>query len=168
MGEAREAGSGLLALDNVDAYDKAKKILRNRLGNQFVADAYRKRIDIWPMIQPSDGQGLRKFPDFLQHCHTAMNTIQYLNVLNDLDENQNMIRKLPSQVVVRWIRVIGKWLAADELEESSKPFRTMKGTTKAGYPPFKEFCKFLEKEARILCNPVTSLQALKTRKQGQG
>ena len=38
----------------------------------------------------------------------------------------------------------------------------MKGTTKAGYPRFKEFCKFSEKGARILCNPGTSLQALKT------
>ena len=96
-GEAREAVSSLLALDNVDAYDKAKKILRNRFGSQFiVADAYRKRINSWPKIQPTDGQGLRKFADFLQHCHTAMNTIQYLNVLNDPDENQRMIRKLPS------------------------------------------------------------------------
>ena len=32
---------------------------------------------------------------------------------------------------------------------------------KAGYPPFAEFCKFMRKEARIACNPVTSLQALK-------
>jgi len=102
-GEAREAVSGLLALDNIDAYDKAKKILRNQFGNHFiVADADRKRINSWPKIQPIDGQGLRKFTDFLQYCHTAMNTIQYLNVLNDPDENQKMIRKLPSQVVVRW------------------------------------------------------------------
>lgn len=162
-GEAKESISGLLALDNVDAYSKAKKILMNRFGNPFiVADAYRKRIDSWPKIQPTDGQGLRKFADFLQHCNTAMNTIQYLDVLNDPDENQRMIKKLPSHVVVRWSRVVDEWLAADELEEGSEPSRTWKRTTKAGYPPFEEFCKFLEKEARISCNPVTSLQALKS------
>ena len=88
-----------------------------------------------------------------------MHTIQYLNVP---DENQKMIRKLPSQVVVRWSRAVNEWLAADELEQRSEPFGTTKGKTKAGYPPFKEFCKFFQKEARVLCNPVTSLQALKT------
>ena len=121
----------------VDAYDKAKKILIDRFGNQFIAvDACRKRINGWPKIQPTHGQGLRKFADFLQHCHTAMNIVQYLNVLNNPDENQKMIKKLPSQVVVRWSRVVDEWLPADELEEGREPFQTMKGTTKAGYRPF--------------------------------
>ena len=123
MREARDAVSGLLALDNVDAYDKAKKILIGRFGNQFIAvDACRKRINI-------------EFADFLQHCHTAMNTGQYLNALNNPDENQKMIRKLPCQVVVRWSWVVDEWLPADELE-GSEPFRAMKGTTKAGYRLF--------------------------------
>ena len=68
-----------------------------------------------------------------------MNTVQDLNVLNNPDKNQKMIRKLPSQVVVRRSRVVDEWLPADELEEGSEPFRTMKGTTKAGYRPFQTF-----------------------------
>ena len=92
-GEAKEAVSGLLTLDNGDAYQKAKKILTSRFGNQFmVADAFRKKINDWPKIVPNDGQGLRKFSDFLEHCNTAMNTIHYLNVLNDPDENQKISR----------------------------------------------------------------------------
>ena len=31
----------------------------------------------------------------------------------------------------------------------------------AKYPPFKEFCPFLKREARIACNPINSLQATK-------
>ena len=68
-----------------------------------------------------------------------MKTIQYLNVLNDPDENQKIIQKLPNHLVVRWSRVVDEWIAVDELE----------------------FCKFMRKEARIACNPVTSPQALK-------
>jgi len=65
-GATEEAVSGLLSLDNVDAFSKAKKILTNRFGNPFtVADAFRKRINSWPKIQPNDGQSLRKFSDFL-------------------------------------------------------------------------------------------------------
>ncbi|KAL9976864.1 hypothetical protein ACROYT_G014202 [Oculina patagonica] len=105
--EAKEAISGLLAFEDTKAFTKAKKILKDRFGNPFiVADAYRKRINNWPKIPPNDGQALRKFADSLQHCNTAMNTIQYLNVLNDPDENQKMIRKLPTHVVVRWSRVV--------------------------------------------------------------
>jgi len=79
--------SAVYYLDNVDAFSKAKKILTSRFGNPFtVADAFRKRINSWPKIQPNDGQSLRKFSDFLEHCNT-MNTIQYLNVFNDPDEN---------------------------------------------------------------------------------
>ena len=87
-----------------------------------------------------------------------MNTIQYL--LNDPDENQKMIKKLPSHVVVRWSRVVDKWLEDEIEDDSSVPQRRMQAN-KSGHPPFAEFCKFVSKEARISCNPVTSLQSLK-------
>ena len=91
-GATKEAVSGLLSLDNVDAYNKAKKIVRNRFENPFtVADAFCKRLNSWPKIQPHDGQSLRKFSDFLEHCNTAMKTIQHLNVLNDPGESQKII-----------------------------------------------------------------------------
>ena len=160
-GEAKEAVSGLLSLDSVNAYNKAKRILASRFGNHFiVADAFRKRINDWPKIQPNDGPGLRKFSDFLEHCNTAMTTIHYLNVLNDPDENQKIIKKLPTNIVARWSRVVDEWIAEVEPEEYSTPQLTKK-QLKAEYPPFSEFCKFMSKEARIACNPVTSPQALK-------
>ena len=72
-GEAKEAVSGLLSLGSTEAYQKAKKILTDRFGNQFmVADAFRKKINNWPRILPNDGQGLRRFSDFLEHCNTAI------------------------------------------------------------------------------------------------
>lgn len=157
-GEAKESISGLLALEDTEAFRKAKKILKDRFGNPFiVADAYRKKINNWPKIPPNGGQGLRKFADFLQHCNTAMNTIQYLNVLNDPDENQKMIKKLPSHVVVRWSRVVDEWLGEDEKDVDGTVPQRRTQANKSGYPPFAEFCKFVSKEARISCNPVTSL-----------
>ena len=168
-GEAKEAVSGLLTLDNGDAYQKAKNILTSRFGNQFmVADAFRKKINDWPKIVPNDGQGLRKFSDFLEHCNTAMNTIHYLNVLNDPDENQKILKKLPNYLVARWSRVVDRWVAEEELDEeqSEETLQTAKNRAKVGYPPFSEFCKFMKKEARISCNPVTSPQALKGEDKG--
>ena len=57
-GEAKEAISGLLALDNTGAYGKARKIVTDRFGNPFIAaDAYRKKLNGWPNIPANDGQG---------------------------------------------------------------------------------------------------------------
>ena len=57
-GEAKEAIRGLLALDSEHAYREARKILSDRFGNRFlVANAYRKKINEWPKIQPNEETG---------------------------------------------------------------------------------------------------------------
>ena len=114
-GEPKEAISGLLLLETEDAYKQARKILSDRFGNPFlVADAYRKKINEWPKIPPNDGTNLRKFSDFLIHCQTAANTMKYLKVLDDPDENQRMVRKLPRYLIDRWSREVDRWLNKDD------------------------------------------------------
>ena len=153
-GEAKEAISGLLSLDSEKAYVKAKKILTDRFGNAFlVSNAYRKKIENWPKIPPNDGPGLRRFSDFLQHCRTAMDSIQYLNVLNDPEENRKFLNKLPAHLVNRWVRVVDRRIA-DDLSDDGDEDRVSRVASGSGYPTFAEFCKFLKKEARIACNPV--------------
>jgi len=71
-------------------------VLSDRFGNPFlIADAYRKKINEWPRIQPSDGVTLLKYSDFLLHCQTTAKEIHYLKILDDPDENQKMAKKLP-------------------------------------------------------------------------
>ena len=162
-GEAREAINGLLPLNTEQAYTKAKKILSCRFGNPFlVSNAYRKKIDEWPKIPANDGASLRKFSDFLQHCCTAMVHIQYLSVLEDPEENQKILKKLPSYIVNKWGRIVDKSTSDDpevgpdeESDESVISLNT--------YPTFKEFCHFLTTEARIACHPVTSQRSLKSK-----
>ena len=159
--EAKESISGLLPLDSEEAYVEAKRILASRFGNPFlVSNAYRKKINDWPRILPNDGPGLRRFSDFLQHCNTAMHSIKYLGVLNDPEENQRMLKKLPSYLVSRWSRIVDKCIGeeqTDKLNLEEVPCHAREAT----YPSFAEFCQFLATEARIACNPVTSLRAIK-------
>ena len=111
---AKEAVSGLLPLDSEEAYIEAKKILASPFGDPFlVSNAYQKKISEWPRILPKDGPGLRRFSDFLQHCYTAMHSIKYLEVLNDPEENQKMLRKLPNHLVSRWSRIVDKWIGEE-------------------------------------------------------
>ncbi|XP_067432783.1 uncharacterized protein [Thunnus thynnus] len=70
--------------------------------------------------------------------------IKALEILNDCNENRKILSKLPDWLTARWNRKV------IEVQENSNQF-----------PSFSQFVKFLTREAKIACNPVTSLQSLK-------
>ncbi len=70
--------------------------------------------------------------------------VQGLQALNVCVENQRISAKLPEWLSSRWNRAVTKF--QDEYK---------------GFPDFKYFVEFLNKEARIACNPITSLQTIK-------
>ena len=97
-GDDEEAISGLITLDN----SQARNILKGRIGNPIVvAEAYRKKVNEWPMI-PTNHLSLRRFCDFIVHCQAAMKEIKYVTVFNDPDENQKMVCKLSRNSAVAW------------------------------------------------------------------
>ena len=137
-GPAKECIEGLALLSTDSAYDEAKKILKERFGDNFiVANAFRQKLRDWPKISGNDVAALRKLSDFLQQCQAAMKVNSYLWVLNDCHENQNILKKLPDWMITRWSRAVSDW------------------TDSCGsFPPFSEFCTFMSKEAKIASNPV--------------
>ena len=144
-GQVREVVEQYFLLTSDDAYEEAKSLLDERYGNPFViANAYREKLDKWPKINARDGAGLQKFADFLRQCHTAAESIGHLNILNDEMQNRRLLIKLPDWLVTRWGRIV-----ASHKEE------------KKNFPQFKIFVDFIVKEAKIACDPVTSLQCLK-------
>ena len=44
-----------------------------------------------------------------------MNTVEYLNVLDDPEKKTKNYQKLPSYLVTRWSRIVDEWETADEL-----------------------------------------------------
>ncbi|KAL0961640.1 hypothetical protein UPYG_G00353580 [Umbra pygmaea] len=93
----------------------------------------------WPKVGTSDPTALREFADFLQGCVEAMPHVKVLAILDDCEENHKLLKKLPDWFTRRWSRVITK-----RLDESGN------------YPSFSCFTSFIQKEARIACNPVAS------------
>jgi len=158
-GEPKEAISGLLLLETAEAYKQAKRILSDRFGNPFlIADAYQKKINEWPNIPPNDGISHRKFSDFLIHCHMVMNSVKYLNVLDDPDENQRMVRKLPRYLVDRWSQEVDRQLNKDEDQRLGDVSQFVATEGESGYPPFSVFCRFVQRESQIACNPITTVK----------
>ncbi|XP_034058377.1 uncharacterized protein LOC117537302 isoform X2 [Gymnodraco acuticeps] len=71
--------------------------------------------------------------------------IKTLEVLNDCNESQQILMKLPDWLVSGWNR------KAMEARHAN-----------GGYPPFKVFVDFISKEADLACDPISSIQAIRS------
>lgn len=100
----------------------------------------------WPKIGPNDFLALRDFADSLNGCAEAMPHVKGLAILNDSEENHKLLKKLPDWAVRKWSRIV-----VEELDASGE------------YPTFKCFAEFVQKEAHIACNPITSSLLLSSR-----
>ncbi|XP_030606244.1 uncharacterized protein LOC115794743 [Archocentrus centrarchus] len=144
-GQAKKAIDGYFLLGTETAYVAAFEILEERYGNPFtIAKAYRDKLQAWTKIGSKDSFELREFVDFLRSCEAAMVHIKALEILNDCNENRKILAKLPDWLTARWNRHVV------EIEEEVDQF-----------PSFSQFVKFLTREVKIACNPLTSLQSLK-------
>nr|XP_054606831.1 uncharacterized protein LOC129166991 [Nothobranchius furzeri] len=144
-GQVKNALDGYFLLGTESAYVSAWEILEERYGNPFtVATAYRDKLQAWAKIGPKDSTDLREFADFLRSCEAAMVHIKALEILNDCSENRKILAKLPDWLTARWNRKVM------EMEEENGQF-----------PSFSQFVRFLTRESKIACNPITSLQSLK-------
>ncbi|XP_054594125.2 uncharacterized protein [Nothobranchius furzeri] len=144
-GQVKNALDGYFLIGTESAYVSAWEILEERYGNPFtVATAYRDKLQAWAKIGPKDSTDLREFADFLRSCEAAMAHIKALEILNDCSENRKILAKLPDWLTARWNRKVM------EMEEENGQF-----------PSFSQFVRFLTRESKIACNPITSLQSLK-------
>ena len=129
-----------------EAYQDAWNKLTRRFGQPFaIQRAFREKLTNWPRIQPKDAEGLRNVYDFLNACQDAMPHVKGLDILNDCEENQKLVYKLPDWAASRWNRQ-----ATRSLNDRQE------------FPSFKDFAIFVSTEAEIACNPITSLYALRS------
>lgn len=143
-GPVREMLDGIFFRNDNEAYEDAWNKLNQRYGQPFVIQrAFRERLSKWPRIDSKDAEGLRNFSDFLNACQNAVPHVKGLNMLNDCEENQKLTQKLPDWAASRWNRKVTETL------NSSQDF-----------PSFQVFTAFLSMEADIVCNPITSFNAL--------
>lgn len=139
-GEAGKAIECFFFRNAEDAYQGAWAVLQDRYGSPFIVQrSFRERLAKWPKIAANDPIALREFADFLQGCVEAIPHIKGLAILNDCEENHKLLKKLPDWIVRRWSRIV-----VGELDESGD------------YPSFACFTEFMQREARIACNPIAS------------
>ncbi|KAG7511271.1 hypothetical protein JOB18_045843 [Solea senegalensis] len=146
-GPARKTLDGIFYRNDSDAYKDAWERLNERYGHSFVIQkSFRERLAKWPKIYTKDSTGFRAFADFIQTCYEAMPHVEGLTILNDCEENQKLVQKLPDWAAARWNRQ-----ATQFMKERGR------------FPSLRDFAEFMSAKAEIVCNPITSFQALHSR-----
>lgn len=137
-GDARKCVEGYFVTNTNDAYLAVRETLKNRYGNkQGISRSFRKKLADWPKIHPRNGQALREFSDFLGHLRSAMISNRSLRILNDCEENEKIVDKVPDWLRFKWASVIAKTQRNEDR-----------------YPSFYEFSLLVKEHADVMALPI--------------
>lgn len=102
-------------------------------GQPFVIQcAFQQKLSNWPKIHSKNAVVLREFSDFLNACQDVMPHVARLWILNDWEENQKLVKKLPY-----WAASRCNWQDTQTLRDNKD------------FPDFKAFAAFVSLEAEI-------------------
>lgn len=127
----------------------AKHTLAKRYGSKLqLAQTYHDRLEKWPGVRNEDSERLRDFSDFLGHCETAMSKLSPFNILDDVEELKEILKRLPRNNQNRWAKFVHTWLESLEYLYC----QDTNSMSHDNYPP--KLCDFIEKETEIACDPL--------------
>ena len=138
-GQPREIVRGCLHMPTERGYKEARRLFETRYGNQHkIAARSVDRILNWPSIKVEDIDAMDDFSIALRTCYNSMEDM--LTGTSELDHPRTMrkiLEKLPLHIQDRWRRL------ADDVSEHERRIVA-----------FKDLVDFVEREARIVTNPL--------------
>jgi hypothetical protein len=137
-GEPNRLVKGLLNRGPTEGYQEAKALLARKFGNKYViADAFKKKAEKWQDVRRDDDKAWTSFSIFLVEYKNTMSDLDCLNEVDHSATIKMLLNKVPYAIRNQW-RVL-----VDNLEQRE--------TKIAG---FCEFVEFIEKQTRIVSNPL--------------
>ena len=136
-GKARDAIESCVNLPVEEGYNAAKKTLRKNFGKpHIIAKAHIKKLETLPHLKEADGQSLL---EFAMHLGVAERTLtglglEYVSDLNHTNTLQELNRKLPLFIRVKWTECAGRIIESGQR------------------PRFVDFLQFLKQRARLVNN----------------
>lgn len=119
-------------------YERARDLLQKNFGDEFsMCSAYMKKALEWPTIRPEDSKSLQAFAIFLRSCCNAMADMSYSHEINLSSNMKVLVSKLPYKLRERWRSKV--W----EFQE-----------TQNSRPQFKDLVLFVEKQVRLVSDPI--------------
>ena len=92
-----------VSLQTPAPYAGACAVLIHRFGDKYkVAEAYRNELNKWPPIKANDAEGLQIVCSFLEYCKATMMVFSHFHSLDNREEIQKIVMKLPRSCAGRW------------------------------------------------------------------
>ncbi|XP_064635233.1 uncharacterized protein LOC135492610 [Lineus longissimus] len=137
-GEARDLVHSCLCLAPAVGYRKSMDLLKENFGSDYkIATSFVEKALSWPAVSSEDADALKKYSLFLQGCQNTLSDMEF----NELDHPTNireLVSKLPYKLKSAWRK------HAFEITDGTNGRRVK----------FNDFVKFVNKESRILNEPV--------------
>ena len=123
-----------------EGYTEARRLLEERYGNaHLLIESYVDRLKSWPRLNSGDVEGLDRLALFLGEVQNAMAGVPK-GELEHPRTLREVVQKLPASLRDRWMR------EADKMMDPKRGLSAFVG--------FKDLVSFLQREVRILKNPV--------------
>lgn len=137
-GEANSLVRSCTHMSPEDGFKEAKRLLRKRYGNKFkIAESFLQKARGWQEIKSEDEKTLSSFAVFLRECYNTMQDLEYMQEIDHASHIQVLVSKLPYKLRDRW-----RTKTDIIQEEIGRAVR------------FVDLVEFVEKQARIISNPI--------------
>ncbi|XP_071483368.1 uncharacterized protein [Diadema antillarum] len=105
-GQAKSIIQCCLMMSPDEGYFKARHLLADRFGNNFViSEAWIKRVVEGPAIQ-SNSKQLRDFADQLKTCAETLRALGMLQEISNRREMVKIVERLPYHLRSRWLKLV--------------------------------------------------------------
>lgn len=137
-GQPRELVRSCLHMDSQAGYAEARRLLNEHFGDPYrLSNAYIQKALNWNTIKPEDGKELHSYALYLRGCCNIVRSLPDMTELNTPSNLKLILSKLPYKLRERW-----RTKACEIQENTQRRAR------------FHHIVEFLEKQARILLDPV--------------
>lgn len=138
VGQPKELVRSCLHMNAATGYAEAKRLLKHHFGDDFkITTAYIEKALNWNLIRTDDGKALNSYALYLQSCGNAAKDLLYMTELDLPSNMKQLVSKLPFKLREKWRSTV-----CDIIERTKQR------------PRFYDLVEFIEKQARIIQDPV--------------
>ena len=136
-GDVQELMRSCLAMNPDEGYQEARRLMKEKYGQNYKIAAYVDRLTNGPPIRSEDGNALQKFSVQLTSCKNTLKDIGYLNKLENPDALRKVIEKFPYGIRQKWREVV------DDIIQRQNRDLTV-----------EDIVTFVEKRVRVATHPI--------------
>lgn len=138
MEQPRELVRSCQHMEPSRGYKEAKRLLKKHYGDDFkIATAHIDKALSWPSIKADNAEALQAYSVFLTGCSKTMDSIEYMEEMDNPTTMRTILSKLPYKLKEKW-----RGLAYDLQEKNGRRAR------------FTDLVDFIDHQARIISHPL--------------